>query len=143
MTSRSNQNFSVGQQLYAVIEFCNDLETLWGKLESGHWDWLGVHPKSKFVLGRPPTQRLEAHASAKAIPSGADGRYRIEIRVPRVPTPSESWFLTPEEARSRYREFSNEKATESTNSGIWKIRLLIDEELEAEETVVQRHANYL
>ena len=39
--------------LYQYIEFCRNAETLWHKLQSGHWDWLGRKPDGQFVLGRP------------------------------------------------------------------------------------------
>ena len=39
---RSYSAHEVGQQLSAVIEPCALLETLWVKVDSGHYDWLGV-----------------------------------------------------------------------------------------------------
>ena len=54
---RSYSAHEVGQQLYAVIEFCSLRETLWAKVDSGHYDWLGVQEsrgRRVFILGRPP-----------------------------------------------------------------------------------------
>jgi hypothetical protein len=45
------------EPLYERIEVCRDAETLWGKLNSGGWDWLGVKPDGVFVLGGPPVAR--------------------------------------------------------------------------------------
>jgi hypothetical protein len=39
--------------VYEKIEFCRNAKTLWGKIQSGRWDWLGVHPNGQFVLGSP------------------------------------------------------------------------------------------
>src|SRR5215204_4051057 len=39
--------------VYEKIEFCRNAKTLWGKLQSGRWGWLGVHPNGQFVLGSP------------------------------------------------------------------------------------------
>ena len=36
--------------LYQYIEFCRNAETLWHKLQSGRWDWLGRKPDGQFVL---------------------------------------------------------------------------------------------
>jgi hypothetical protein len=40
--SRSRESLGIGQQVYAVIEFCNTPEALFGKVDSGKYDWLGV-----------------------------------------------------------------------------------------------------
>ncbi len=40
---------------YAHIEFCRNEETLFGKLKSGRWEWLGVHPGA--VRSRKPASR--------------------------------------------------------------------------------------
>jgi len=49
--SRSREGLQRGQQLYAVIEFCTDPETLWGKIASGHWDWLSACDSVRTDVG--------------------------------------------------------------------------------------------
>jgi hypothetical protein len=55
-TDRSRENKKLGQQLYAVIEFCNAPAALYAKIDSGLYDWLGVRRKDgrdTFVVGSP------------------------------------------------------------------------------------------
>lgn len=89
MSDRSYENYKPGQQLYSVIEFCNDAGTLWGKLASHKWDWLGVHKSGKFVLGRPAlTDRLQARAQGQIAKRGdADGSTDTSIGRPLTPIP--------------------------------------------------------
>jgi hypothetical protein len=88
---RSYESYEPGQELYTVIEFCNDPET---QIESGKDQWLGVHPKGKFVLGRPPVQMFTASATVVKQPVGTDGDHRIEFRESRNPQLNQTWFAT-------------------------------------------------
>jgi hypothetical protein len=76
--------YEEGQQLYRVIEFCKDPETLWAKIESGHWQWLGIHPSGKYVLGRPPVPIFEAHAAGTVSRPGSTPDNRIEFGAPQT-----------------------------------------------------------
>ena len=95
--------------LYEHIEFCRNAETLWHKLQSGRWDWLGVHPRGQFVLGTPA--RNEPQVFAPGIQStdpGADSgqngiKFYIWLGYPGSP-PGAYWFASPKEARSGFEK---------------------------------------
>lgn len=53
MPPRRHEDTEVGQQLYAAIEYCRKPTTLWSRLATGHYDWLGMRRDGRFVLGRP------------------------------------------------------------------------------------------
>src|SRR5215207_8822047 len=72
------------------------------KLESGHWDWLGVverRGRRTFVVGRP------AHPSEVGMPGiqqtdpTSGRRYRVETRIPLSTAVGLVAYRTPEEAR--------------------------------------------
>lgn len=82
---RSRENLRPGQQLYRAIEFCVDPETLWGKIESGKWDWLGVRErkgKKFYAVGSLPTSRVRMMAGGTVTEKDADGRYQVVIATP-------------------------------------------------------------
>jgi hypothetical protein len=96
-----------GGPLYRRIEFCRNTETLWHKLQSGHWDWLGVHPKGQFVLGSPrligriiSSQSLKVNrGDAKEVQHGVrwlewSGATNVE--------PNSDWLPDEEQARSSF-----------------------------------------
>ncbi len=95
--------------LYAHIEFCRNAETLWNKLQSGNWDWLGVHPSGNFVLGRPPVGgRMVASVSLQTIKPGVkEGehgvRYQEWTGTPGL-EPASEWFSNAGEAKARYEQ---------------------------------------
>lgn len=73
----------MARPLYDRIEFCRDPETLWGKLESKRYDWLGVHPKGQFVVGSPPVQRFSGGAGSSLARGGApEGEHGFRIEGP-------------------------------------------------------------
>ena len=69
--------------LYRRIKFCRNAETLWHKLQSGDWDWLGVHPKGQFVLGSPRLEgRITSGLTTKTIRQGVqEGRHGVKHQV--------------------------------------------------------------
>src|ERR671912_663983 len=77
--------------LYQYIEFCRNAETLWHKLQSGHWDWLGVHPKGQFVLGRPRRGGL-TDAATYVLRSG-EARAEYERMIEQLDNPAQSPVL--------------------------------------------------
>jgi hypothetical protein len=101
-----------GGPLYQYIESCRNPETLWGKLQEGRWDWLGVHPKGQFVLGRPSRARMGLPLLPAGVvrtdPGAQEERNGVKIYRwlgwPDSPA-SALWFTSAEEART---EFENE-----------------------------------
>jgi hypothetical protein len=95
-----------GGPLYRFIEFCRNPKTLWGKLQEGRWDWLGVHPKGQFVLGRPRRPPgLTDSVSVKLTRTGAkEGRHGIKVYEwqgqPSTEPSHSRWVEDPEEARA-------------------------------------------
>jgi hypothetical protein len=87
-SERSYEDKRPGQQLYGVIEFCASPEVLYAKIESGHYDWLGVRQGKRgrvnYVLGRPRLARQEGLASgtAKHGPPSMTGQHRVEVHLP-------------------------------------------------------------
>jgi hypothetical protein len=76
----------VAGPLYKKIKFCRKPETLWGKIESGGWDWLGVHPNGQFVLGSPRVRRLELRGTATLTSRDAvEGEHGVGSRAPLSP----------------------------------------------------------
>jgi hypothetical protein len=41
------------EPIYERTDYCSDPKTLWGKLKSAKWDWLGIDARDDFVLGYP------------------------------------------------------------------------------------------
>ena len=144
---RSGENLKPGQQLYGVIEFCNSPETLWAKLQSRHWDWLGVKRtkgRDSYVVGRPRVSRSEAFAAGTAIEGGtADGRHRTQVRVPHFAGVSQRWCLTAEAARLDYADKLEQLRAGGEGSGLFRITLIIDGQTEVEELVVRTRPNVL
>ena len=97
--------------LYRNIEFCRNAETLWNKLQSGHWDWLGVHPRGQFILGSPRLN-LQSHMFGIASvhncePEAEEGRHGVrysEWLGQPSSRPASEWFNEEAEAKSRYEE---------------------------------------
>src|SRR5919112_294864 len=59
---RSYADARAGQQLYAVLTACKRPQTLWDKLSTGHYDWIGVRANGRYVLGRPRLASLSVGA---------------------------------------------------------------------------------
>jgi hypothetical protein len=111
-----------GGPLYQYIEFCRKPETLWGKLQEGRWDWLGVHPKGQFVLGRPSRARVGLQVSpigvVKTDPGAIEGHNGVKVYRwlgwPNSPAGA-LWFTSAEEARTEFeREVERLHSTEQS-----------------------------
>lgn len=95
--------------LYEHIEFCRNAETLWHKLESGLWDWLGRKPDGQFVFGRPRLARSMGVASPTVYKGAAakEGKHGIRIyawsSLPNMP-PSATWCESAAQARTEFQE---------------------------------------
>jgi hypothetical protein len=146
VVERSSEHLRPGQQIYAVIEFCNSPETLWRKIQSGKWDWLGVKQtagRTTFIVGRPRIARMSVQAAGTAIESGADGRYRVEVTIPTFSGVSGRHCLTADGARADYREKLARFRSGGEGSGLFRVRLLVDGIVEEEELVVRAISNVL
>jgi len=145
--SRSYEDLVAGQQLYRVIEMCASPETLWAKICSGHWDWLGVQgdgDKVRYILGRPRLQRRRTYAALNVIQPGGTDRFKIEVRVPSSPStvPSETWCADEPAATAEYA-LTLESLSGQAGSGLWEVRLVIDGKPVASELIVRALPNRL
>lgn len=97
----------VAGPVYNKIEYCRSADTLWAKLQSGNWDWLGVHQDGQFVLGRP--RRRDGIVGALGVESRAPGvkseRHGVIWRIwngsPGAPR-SAIWSNNATEAKAEY-----------------------------------------
>jgi hypothetical protein len=100
---------SDGGPLYRRIEFCRNKETLWHKLQSGHWDWLGVHPRGQFVLGSPRLggRIIPSHSMKVARADAKEGQHGVRWSVWSNATdvePNSDWLADEQSARKRFDE---------------------------------------
>ena len=137
MPDCSHTQLALGQQLYAVLEQCRKPEALWAKLATGNYDWLGVRPNGRYVLGRP---RLSAVVPEQAGPAPDDARepHRIEALGPLQRAPRWEAYATAEEARDTFRRLAQgDPITPLRTSGIWRARLVLDGRSVEERLVVR------
>lgn len=141
---RSAENWRAGQQRYAVLEFCNDPETLWGKMESRQWDWLGVRERrgrKTFVVGRPRQSRgFEGRGTGTVRYPGEpiyDDTFRVTTQEPADDRVSSTQHRSAEAARAAFHERVAELQATTGDSGLFRVRLYIDGGL-ADETLVVR-----
>jgi hypothetical protein len=109
------------EPLYRHIEFCRNAETLWGKLQSGTWDWLGVHPDGKFVLGSPAANKgfqIRAAATVVQLPA-EEGEHGVVTHTPHG-LASAIWCPTEEAAK---HEFQRLRDLEEAGEGPRLLRL--------------------
>ena len=146
--SRSREGLQRGQQLYAVIEFCTDPETLWGKIASGHWDWLGVRQRHSgrrlFVMGSPPVSRLRFRGYGQVAEIGTSREHRRTIEEPDSGGgASERWYRSAEEAAAGFARTIEELGSERGSSGLFRVRLYEGAQLLRAELVVRAWPNEL
>ena len=96
--------------LYQYIEFCRNAETLWHKLQSGHWDWLGRKPDGTFVLGKPrriPPSEVGVPFITSFEEGATEGLHGIRMDAwvgqPRK-RKSSRWFTTADEAKTAFEQ---------------------------------------
>ncbi len=113
--------------LYRNIEFCRNAETLWHKLQSGHWDWLGVHPKGQFVLGSPrsgggmPDGVTMKMTRGSANESQHGVKHQVWVGMTDV-DPSSEWFEEEAEAKVRYEELLEQYRSQPVVlARVWRI----------------------
>jgi hypothetical protein len=136
-TQRSFESVEVGQQLYAVLESVKKPQALWEKLATGNYDWLGVRRNGRYVIGRPrlsPMRRDDSPVSSNKVPA----LHRIEYLAPLDRSPRWEGYPTAEEAREAYdRLVTGDPITPLRNSGVYKVRLVVDDQSNEELLVVR------
>jgi hypothetical protein len=126
-SQRSYMQSEVGQQLYAVLESIKKPEALWDKLATGNYDWLGVRRNGRYVVGRPRLSPIRPDDDTA--PDDKDDRHRIEFLGPLQRRPRWEPFATADEARDAFqRVVAGDPVTPLRNSGVWKVRLILDGE---------------
>jgi len=118
--------------LYGHIEFCRRAETLWGKLQAGGWDWIGVHPKGQLVLGRPSldleARRLRGATISSTQHGAREGRHGVFINIwTSLPSqPSRNWYADAAQARTRFEEEVERLDTPAQTPILAKVQLIED-----------------
>ena len=130
--------------VYEKIEFCRNAKALWGKIQSGRWDWVGVHPDGKFVVGSPRqskgvTMRLAPTSTTSGATSGEHGVY---VRTPLGPGPSKTWCQTEQQAREEFRTTVNSLSDERKGPGLFKVERVEKGVIVNEEWIVRRPSTY-
>jgi len=134
---RSYENAEFGQQLYAVLESIKAPETLWAKLATGNYDWLGVRRSGRYVIGRPRLCPLRPDDGSPS-PDDAQQPNRIEFSGPMDRKPRWEMYATADEARDTYdRLVTGDPITPIRSSGVWKVRLILEGALVDELLVVR------
>jgi hypothetical protein len=66
------------EPIYERTDYCSDPKTLWGKLKSAKWDWLGIDARDDFVLGYP--KRKGAITDTLVLEVRRHGMFKDNIR---------------------------------------------------------------
>jgi hypothetical protein len=130
--------------VYEKIEFCRNAEALWGKIESGRWDWLGVHPDGKFVVGSPRQGKGFTMGAAPTIRKGGAklGEHGVCVRTPLGPGPSKTWCQTEQQACEEFRTTVDSLRDESKGPGLFKVERVEKGFIADEEWIVRRPSTY-
>jgi len=114
------------EPVYSAIEFCSSAETLWEKVKSGKWEWLGVHPKGQFVVGYGRRRTGGTTGSLTVTGPGApEGRHGWRATASgHGLRDGGRWASTPEEAREQYDAAIAEWRSRGSNF-LAKIELVI------------------
>ncbi|MDT7706337.1 MAG: hypothetical protein QOG20_1944 [Pseudonocardiales bacterium] len=135
---RSLGDPDAGQQLYAIVESCRTPQTLWDKLATGNYDWIGVRRTSgRFVLGRPRLSAVREHGETE---DSADdpAPHHVEIRGPLDRHPHHEPYPSVGEAREAYeRVIAGDPITPLRSTGVWRVRLILDGQTVEERLVVR------
>lgn len=127
---------------YEYIEFCRNAKTLWSKLESGRWDWLGVHPKGQYVLGRPRRGGIRVYAPSiiNTQPDAKEGQHGIRIQQwtgnPGTKAGG-AWFKDAEQAKAAFHEKVNYYEAPERKLILAKITLIEKNTVIDEKFIVQ------
>src|SRR5918993_3680862 len=129
--------------LYQYIEFCSNPETLWHKLQSGHWDWLGRKPDGQFVLGRP-RRNPPTGVGVPFITSSEEGAMeglhgiRMQAWVGQPSTAkSSTWVTTADKAKSEFEKEIARLKDPALKPVLARVFLVQDRHVTAKRFVVQ------
>jgi hypothetical protein len=129
--------------VYQYIEFCTLPETLWGKLKSGHWDWLGVKPDDRtFVVGSPRRSAISDHVSIETRLGSGESRYSVRETDPLNPVPTLRRLKTEDEARVEYTKLVDAAYSNGGQPQVLKVELLVEGDVAASEFVVRMSSTY-
>lgn len=129
--------------VYEKIEFCRNAEALWGKVASGRWDWLGVHPDGKYVVGSPRQGKGFTMMATPTIRKGdaKPGEHGVYVRPLLGPGPSKTWYQTEQQAYEEFRTTVN-SLSESNVPGLFKVERIEKGFIADEEWIVRRPPTY-
>jgi hypothetical protein len=132
------------EPVYKKIEFCRNAKTLWGKIQSGRWDWLGVHPNGQFVLGSPRQGKGSTMMGALTIgrDGATQGAHGVYVRTPLGPGPSKTWCKTEQQAREEFQTTVDSLSDESKGPGLFKVERVEKGSVVDEEWIVRRPPTY-
>jgi hypothetical protein len=134
---RSYEDAEAGQQLYAVLEAHKKPEVLWAKLATGNYDWLGVRRNGRYVVGRPRLTPVRRDDETPP-PDPVRNRHRIEFLGPLSRAARWEAYATADEAGNAYaRIVTGDPITPMRNTGVWKVRLILDGDIVEELLVVR------
>ena len=135
---------STAGPIYRKIEFCKSPCSLWGKLESGRWDWIGIKPDGNFMLGSPAAKKRSAgRAGGRVSPAGLESdEHRVRARTFQGPWVART-FRTADEAREYWpRRVSELRNLRNEQPILYLTELKCDGQLEAKRFIVARPPNY-
>lgn len=115
--------------LYRRIEFCRNKETLWHKLQSGRWDWLGRKPDGQFVLGSPRLSgRIIASHSIKVhLGDAKEGQHGVRWLEWNGATDVEwntDWLADEQRATERFHELIEHYESPERSPILVRVRLI-------------------
>jgi hypothetical protein len=132
------------EPVYERLSFCKSADTLWAKLASGGWDWLGVKSDDRtFVLGAPSRSLgLALMAAGTVIRKDAvAGDFGVRVRVPRFTATSDTWCRTEDEAREEYSRIL-QTLGEPGKPALFRVELIVSRQIAEEETLVRTPSTY-
>jgi hypothetical protein len=133
------------EPIYEKIEFCRNAWTLWGKIQSGRWDWLGIHPDGQFVLGSPRQRKGFTMMAAPEVVMDSANRSEHGVRVSTPlgpPRGGASWYRTEQQAREEFRKALNSHGNESKGPELFKVQRIEQGSIAEEELIVRRPPTY-
>ena len=129
--------------LYQYIEFCRNAETLWHKLQSGYWDWLGRKTDGQFVLGRPRRERGSGVGVPFITSSEAEATERLHgiqmqawVGQPST-AKSSTWVTTADKAQTEFEKEIARLEDPALKPVLARVFLVQNGQVTAERFVVQ------
>jgi hypothetical protein len=132
------------EPVYERLSFCKSADTLWAKLSSGGWDWLGVKPDDRtFVLGAPsrPLGQVLMAAGTVIRKNAVVGEFGVRVRVPRFTSTSDIWCSSEDKAREEYSR-TLETLGEPGKPALFRVELVISRLVAEEATLVRTPSTY-